>query len=371
MISPDEQDVLESLKITYDISYEEFAALQPGIPPRPARALWYRLALVLSIAFGATGVLRLLDEPWSASGGVTSSIEITLALITLGAAVAVLTQWFWNRRQRHAARAHSEQLIRSYQQLHCRDERVVEVSESGFKLCCRCGVVARPWRELVSFSENDFMMNLATKSESILISKRGFAAAGEITEFRALVLDQLDQQRKSMAAYIDFSYQRQDFTYAQWLHILHGGGWKPLARRAALLSAICYFVMPAAFFTGSSRQYSLLPAYTLPALFVLWAAYFIACLLAKARRAKHYFGPLRAWFTGDAMWLRDVAAESRIPWESYIGYLEDSRLYLLYHNPRLYRIVPKRIFDQRRERVFRDLMTSKLRRVEKSAAVFR
>jgi hypothetical protein len=83
-------------------------------------------------------------------------------------------------------------------------------------------------------------------------------------------------------------------------------------------------------------------------------------MLNKVRSAKHYFGPLRVWIGEDGISLRDQTTETRIGWENYIGYLEDSHVYLLYHNPRFYRIFPKRIFDARHQQEFRQLLTSKL-----------
>lgn len=85
----------------------------------------------------------------------------------------------------------------------------------------------------------------------------------------------------------------------------------------------------------------------MPILLGFWASALLVQVLNKARTATHYYGPLRAWIAEDGISLRGEATETRIGWEHYIGYLEDSHIYLLYHNPRVYRIFPKRIFDER------------------------
>ena len=43
----------------------------------------------------------------------------------------------------------------------------------------------------------------------------------------------------------------------------------------------------------------------------------------------------------------DPASQSRRRWNELAGYLESRHLYLLYLNPRLYRIVPKRALGNR------------------------
>jgi hypothetical protein len=143
------------------------------------------------------------------------------------------------------------------------------------------------------------------------------------------------------------------------LHIVRGGGWRPLAQKAIVTSAISYFAL-SALFVGHRAHFSALPWYAMPILLGFWASALLVQVLHKARTAKHYYGPLRAWIAEDGISLRDEATETRFGWEHYVGYLEDSHLYLLYHNPRVYRIFPKRIFDERHQQEFRQLLTSKL-----------
>jgi hypothetical protein len=350
------------VKITYDISLEEFAALQSAAPAKAPSAWLYRVALGFSGMVALAGCLPLLLEGRGPSGGLAFPIECALVFLLLGSAGGGLAYGLNKRAQaklEQARQRHWAGVQTAYQHLHCRDQRAIEVSQSGFTLSCRCGQVTRPWTELISFSENNFMLGLRTKSEFILVSKRGFSSPGEVTEFRALVLDELARQKKSTIPYVDFAYVRHDFTHAQLLHMRRGGGWKPLARRAFVISVFSYFVLYAAF-ASHSAQFGAMPWWTMPALLGFWGTALLVLMLDKVRSAKHYFGPLRIWMGEDGISLRDQTSETRIGWENYIGYLEDSQMYLLYHNPRFYRIFPKRIFDKRRQQEFRQLLTSKL-----------
>jgi hypothetical protein len=351
------------MRITYDISYEEFAALQPPFPAKPQNSWLYRVALGFSAIVALAGCIPLLSSVRGASGDLAFPIEFALSFLLLGSAGGGVSYWLNRRGQaklEQARQRHCEGVRTAYRHLHCRDQRAIEVSEGGFTLSCRCGQVTRPWTELVSFSENNFMLGLRTKSEFVLVSKRGFSSPGEITEFRALVLDGLGQREKPTVPYVDFAYTRDDFTRAQLLHIAQGGGWKPLVWRAIVISAISYLALSAAF-AGDRAHYGALPWYTIPALLGFWATALLVLMLNKVRSAKHYLGRSRVWIGEDGISLRDETTETRIGWENYIGYLEDSDVYLLYHNPRFYRIFPKRIFDERHEQEFRQLLTSKLR----------
>jgi hypothetical protein len=359
------------VRITYDISLEEFAALQPPFAVRPST--WqYQGALGFLGLVAVGGCMPLLLSLWRASGDLSMQTQFALCFLLLSGAGAAAVYWMRRRGQAklEAARQRYREGVRiAYQRLHCRDQRVIEVADSGFTLSCRCGQVTRPWTELVSFSENNFMLGLRTKGEFTLISKRGFSSPGQITEFRALVLDTLERQKPAVP-YGDFAYLRTDFTRASLLHILRGRGWRPLVRRAFLLSVISFFVLSAAL-AGRGSSFGVLPWETIPALLAFWTCLLLVRVLNKVRSAKHYFGPLRLWIAEDGISLRDQATESRFSWENFIGYLEDSRIYLLYHNPALYRIIPKRIFDERRQQEFRRLLTSKLPRFGKPMAALR
>jgi hypothetical protein len=78
-------------------------------------------------------------------------------------------------------------------------------------------------------------------------------------------------------------------------------------------------------------------------------------------KQKHYLGPLRMYFSGDGLHLQDPASQGRTRWDQFLGHLEDRNTFLLYHNPKLYRVIPKRVLE-RREEEFRTLVETKLPR---------
>lgn len=57
---------------------------------------------------------------------------------------------------------------------------------------------------------------------------------------------------------------------------------------------------------------------------------------------KRYLGPLRVYFSERGLHLQDPINQSRISWDKYVGFLEDKGMLLLYTNPKVYRIIPKR-----------------------------
>lgn len=70
-------------------------------------------------------------------------------------------------------------------------------------------------------------------------------------------------------------------------------------------------------------------------------------------------GPLRIYFSDQGLHLQDPANQSRASWDQFVGYLEGDGMMLLYYNPKLYRIVPKRALDGQAAR-FRTLVEAKL-----------
>jgi hypothetical protein len=85
------------VRITYDISYEEFAALQVAFPSKP-RSIWlYRTALGFSGAVALAGCMPLLFSVQGASGDLAFPIESALVFLLLGGAGGAVTYWL-NRR---------------------------------------------------------------------------------------------------------------------------------------------------------------------------------------------------------------------------------------------------------------------------------
>jgi len=115
------------VRITYDISLEEFAALQPPFVKGPSSLWLYQAALgFLSIAAGVR-TLQLSFNQGNTSGGNIPS-ELLFCMLLVGAAGGCS---YWLRRREQAKLEQAKQSYRegvriAYQRLHCRDQRVIE-----------------------------------------------------------------------------------------------------------------------------------------------------------------------------------------------------------------------------------------------------
>jgi len=116
-------------------------------------------------------------------------------LLALGASSALLVYAYEMQSVKKKRAKHEYRINAAFEGLHCRDNRVAEFDDNGFTFSCSCGQVTRPWSELLRFSESDTAFFLATKDEGHVIPKSAFASEGVSTEFRALVVERIEQQR--------------------------------------------------------------------------------------------------------------------------------------------------------------------------------
>ncbi len=325
------------MKITYGISFPEFRTLQP--PPRP-RAGRTAFALIMSL------ICLALIIP---GGGVVMQQvaqgqqppAAALATIGLGFVLGAFA-YLLDRRSLRRWRTRREQtLLAAYDRVHCRDSRTLEASSESLALSCKCGLVARPWTELTGFTETPSFLIPITRSESFPIPKSAFASEGELTEFRRLILDKLHTDRPFNACPVEFAHARADFWRAKWLHVRKGGGWRRVLKIGFVMTAFLYAIL--IIFAGARRGQA--PAWLVP----LALGAFVFFLTRTVRPRQHYYGPLRIYFSEEGFHVVDPASQSRRRWNELAGYLEDRHIYLLYLNPRLYRIVPKRALGRRLE----------------------
>jgi len=136
---------------------------------------------------------------------------------------------------------------------------------------------------------------------------------------------------------------------------LKGGGWRRILRIASGLIGLSYFLAIAIYLTNS-HGYLAHPVAT-PISIVLGLYFFL--VLRRRQQRKRYFGSIRIYYSAEGLQLQDATSVARISWDQFVGYLEGDQLFLLYHNPRLYRIVPKRALAER-EQQFRELVQDKL-----------
>src|SRR5438445_5242777 len=265
------------------------------------------------------------------------------ALTTIGLGFVLgAFAYLLDRRSLRRWRTRREQtLLAAYDRVHCRDSRTLEASSESLALSCKCGLVARPWTELTGFTETPSFLIPITRSESFPIPKSAFASEGELTEFRRLILDKLHTDRPFNACPIEFAHTRADFWRAKWLHVRKGGGWRRVLKIAFAMALFVYAIA----FTINGARTGQIPAWIAPVTLGAFAFF----LAQTVRLRHHYFGPLSMYFSEEGFHVVDPGSQSRRRWNELAGYLEDRHICLLYLNPRLYRIVPKRVLGHRVE----------------------
>jgi hypothetical protein len=334
------------VKITYGIPLPEFRTLQP--PPRhnPGRtAFWLIAALVcLSLILPGAGVVMQQASQQQPPPAVA------LASIGLGFAAGVGVYLLDQRSLRLWRTRREQALLAAYGRIHCRDSRTLEATAESLALSCKCGLVARPWTELTGFTETPSFLIPLTRNESFPIPKSAFASEGALTEFRSLILDKLHTDRPFTATPVEFAHTPADFWHAKLLHVRRGGGWRRVLKIAVATAA---FVLAIIMSIAKARAGEL-PAWLVPV--VLGAFVFFLSKIVRLRQ--HYYGPLRMYFSEEGFHVVDPGSQSRRRWNELVGYLEDRHVYLLYLNPRLYRIVPKRVLSHRMEDFGRMVQTA-------------
>jgi hypothetical protein len=325
------------VKITYGISLPEFRTLQP--PPRrhPGRTEFALIMSAICLALIVPGAGVVMEQVGLGRRPPTAA----LASIGLGLALGIFG-YLLDRRSLRRWRARREQdLLAAYERIHCRDSRTLEATSESLALSCKCGLVARPWSELTGFTETSSFLVPLTRRESFPIPKSAFASEGERTEFRRLILDKLHTDRPFNACPIEFAHTPADFWRAKWLHVRKGGGWRRVLKIGFVMAAFFYAILVVV----AGARIGQAPAWLVP----LALGAFVFFLTRTLRPRQHYYGPLRIYFSEEGFHVVDPASQSRRHWNELAGYLEDRHLYLLYLNPRLYRIVPKRALGRRLE----------------------
>jgi hypothetical protein len=335
-----------AMKIEYGISIEDFRALQVPFTGRARANAGFKGLVVACCLVAALGVYCLVQG---------LGLPVGAFLIGLAALGVVAAYFFDVRSVRRAKQNCEKKIATAYQQLHCRDRRTLEVSEFGFTLSCKCGVVTRPWSELTQFSESDKFFLLRTKAEGVILPKSAFTSEGDKTEFRRLATDQINKSRPFASRPIEFLCSGAERRSARLLHIVQGGGWRLVLRVAVILLGLSLMLN---FFLHSQGGQDD-PTIPLKAAGLVFGAFLVAMAVRVMRVKPRTRTPLRVHFGEEGLHLQDQVTIARYPWEGFCGYLENSRIFLIYHNPRLYRIIPKRALASR-EPEFRALLLRKL-----------
>jgi hypothetical protein len=313
------------MQLTYAVTFEDFRALQPPFATQAGKNLGFRAALVACVLTGLLGL-------W----GWTRGLGVAFAgfLIGLGVLAAAFA-WVYERHTvRKAKENYEKNLSTAYKNIHCRERRMFEATDEAFTASCRCGTVSRPWSELTGFGENKTHLSLSGSGGALILPKSAFRSEGEVTEFRALAASKLHHDRPTTSPHIEYRHTREDFRRAYLLHLLKGGGWRPLASSAAKFACIVYGTVALAHAMRPANRGMIFG----PAIGVL----LLRVVQLVGGRRKPYFGPLRIYFGDSGLYLQDPTSQSRRTWHQFLGYVEDNHAILLYITPRLYRIIPKR-----------------------------
>jgi hypothetical protein len=332
------------MRLTYAVTFEDFKALQPPFTTRAGKNAGFKGVL------GACGLISSLGVFCMAEG---LGLPVGLFLIALGIAAGTAAYFYDQRSVRIRKENYDKKLAEGFQRIHCLDSRIFEANEGGFTTTCKCGTVTRPWSELTSFSESRTHFAFNTKMGGQILPKSAFSTEAEVTEFRALVSGKLNQDKPVTAPHFDFALSKSDLRAAYWLHSLQGGGWRSLLKALAVYGCMIYVV----FVFWRSAPNDGIRAGMVGGLVVL------PLLRIVGRRRQHYFGPLRIYFSEEGLHLQDPANQTRQSWKQFVGYLERDSILLLYYNPRLYRIVPKRALTGAASR-FQTMVETKLMRFD-------
>jgi hypothetical protein len=144
----------------------------------------------------------------------------------------------------------------------------------------------------------------------------------------------LHHDKLATAPHFDFALGALDLRAAYWLHTFRGGGWRGSLKALATYACVIYgtFVL----WNSIAAHNDAVRAGLIGGLLAL------PLLRMVKQRRKHYFGPLRIYFSEEGLHLQYPANQTRTSWKQFVGYLEGNGIMLLYYNPKLYRIVPKR-----------------------------
>lgn len=313
---------MKLVKLDYQISFADFRSLHPPFRPQTRRS-------IVGALLGVFGSLMLIGLV------LMKQMDINAGLIAtcLGAGgLAAYYSWErWNIRQ--AREKYEKGISQAYAGTHCVDGRTFETREDGYSVICKCGSVSRPWSGLSFISENAAVFVLGSRTEPQIIPKSAFASDGMVTEFRALISQKLNSDRLLTARSIEFTQTPSDVRIAWQLNFVRAGAWRRLIRPVVTIVLLCglwTIVIP--------KEDRFVP--TLAGIALLGILAF--ALLIRVRRRKGSWGPLRIYFSEEGLHLQDSVSEARTRWEQFLGYLEDENVILLYYNPKLYRIIPKR-----------------------------
>lgn len=321
-----------AIKLKFAISPADFRSMQkPFRPPLSKTRTWRAITFGL-IAAGLFVILRALPPESGNDSYFFGDMAAGSFLILVGVAVVALLYFLDRRNARIAAQNFEAGLNWAYQKLHCRDERFFECDSNGFTFSCACGTISRPWKQLTGLTENSNIFALLIGGQLEVLPKSAFATEAERTEFRRACSEIVDRDRPVTAPSISYAPTVNEYRAARVLNFIKAGGWRAFLKVYAILAAISLLL--AALWSSWAP---------LPVGVVLMAMTTVMALRGQ-RDKKWYVGQLSITFDERCLYVQDTVSLMRTPWEEFLGYVENEQLYLLYRNPKLYRMIPRRAF---------------------------
>ncbi len=334
------------MRLSYSVQFEDFVSLQAPFPTTAGSNAGFKGVL------GACALIVLLGVFLVVQG---MGIPVGGFLIGLGLLAATGAYFYEQRSVRTNKEKYDKKLAADFQRIHCREQRIFQADETGFTTTFKCGTVTRPWSELTSFSENKTHFAFNTKMGGQILPKSAFPSEAEITEFRALATGKLHYDKPATAPHFDFALKSDDYRGAYWIHTLKGGGWRGLAKAITIYALMIYGVFT--LWNSIAAHNDGVRAGLIGALIGL------PLVRLASRKRRQYLGPMRVHFSNEGLYLQDPANQARTSWFQFVGYLEGNGLFLLYYNPKLYRIIPKRALTGHAAQ-FQTLVQTKLSRYD-------
>jgi len=347
------------MRIPFAISRETYLAIQPPLQTRGERSRSFVFITRLAILGMAVGFVLLVHHLLG-TGGTASASEsdysVAIFLVAAGAAVLAIAWGVPKFQARGILRQHQEILNERYSNLHCPNDRYLETSEDGFVLGCKCKQTSYSWAQLVSVMESAHVFIIRTKDAVEVVPKPAFPDEATITEFRQLLLSHMDRPDAMKARAVDVRYSPGDIRWAIWLHLRKGGGWRALAGRMILsVGFALYLGYFAVQFDPAMRRDNLL--------YFECGALGLLLFMLLLRRRPLYTGPLRVWFSEEALHIEYPFSLVRLEWFRLYRYLEDSHNLLLYQDDHAYLAVPQRSIAAGQREYVRSIVHAKLRPV--------
>lgn len=311
------------MRIDYAIRFEDFRALYPPYQPSLDNQGFRALTLV-SLAFSSIGALYIYFKRDWMIGSVFLGMGVVAFLIGL----------IVERKNITESKTRAQQEFRNaYRQVHCRDRRFMEADDHAITFGCQCGKGSVAWAEVTGFREDDASFVVLSGQANAAIPKSAFSSGAQQTEFRSLLTSHVQPERGVGAAWIEYHTQPRDRRQGYWLNVFAGGGWKTLGSQALTFMIAGYGCISLLGRLDSAVRASILVPV---AIFAFWGM--------SRPKAFRYHGLLRLQASREELVIQDEQASVKNSWDDFIGFLEDEHVMLLYYNPKLYRLIPKRAF---------------------------